>query len=274
MAAHSRGRSQIMKRLNTVARLTFWLATIFATVFLLQAESRDKHPSTTQPKKLTAPGIRIVDQNGQPAVSGVPSGGGQIFEVAVGQGGDVFVPDKISIAAGDTVRWTWAEGGHSVTSGDPCIVDGQYCSPDDLNCDQGILSDQGTVYEHTFTEPGVYSYFCHAHCGIGMTGVVNVSAGACSWSAGADLPVAGIRFSGVFFPANGKFYAMGGRDLQTGGIEFTNPFEYDPVTNSWTTKAATYPDPFVGNTECAVANDSGTDYIYCVGGSQSSTATA
>jgi plastocyanin/N-acetylneuraminic acid mutarotase len=262
-----------MKRLNTVARLTFWLATIFATVFLLQAESRDKHPSTTQPKKLTAPGIRIVDQNGQPAVSGVPSGGGQIFDVAVGQGGDVFVPDKINISAGDTVRWTWAEGGHSVTSGDPCIVDGQYCSPDDLNCDQGILSDQGTVYEHTFTEPGVYSYFCHAHCGIGMTGVVNVSAGACSWSAGADLPVAGIRFSGVFFPANGKFYAMGGRDLQTGGIEFTNPFEYDPVTNSWTTKAATYPDPFVGNTECAVANDSGTDYIYCVGGSQSSTAT-
>ena len=55
--------------------------------------------------------------------------------------------------------------------------------------------------------------------------------------------VAGIRFGGVYFPANGKFYAMGGRDLRTGGIEFTNPFEYDPVSNSWTTKAATYPDP-------------------------------
>ena len=95
----------------------------------------------------------------------------------------------------------------------------------------------------------------------------------CSWSAGADLPTAGIRFSGVFFPANGKLYAMGGRDLQTGGTEFTHPFEYDPVGNSWTTKAATYPDPFVSNIECAVANDSGTDYIYCVGGSQSSTAT-
>ena len=96
---------------------------------------------------------------------------------------------------------------------------------------------------------------------------------SCSWGAGADLPTAGIRFSGVFFPANGKFYAMGGRDLQTGGTEFTHPFEYDPVGNSWTTKAASYPDPFVSNIECAVANDSGTDYIYCVGGSQSSTAT-
>ena len=51
-----------------------------------------------------------------------------------------------------------------------------------------------------------------------MTGVVNVSAGgSCSWGTGADLPGAaaagGIRFGGVFFPANGKFYAMGGREL-------------------------------------------------------------
>ena len=105
-----------------------------------------------------------------------------------------------------------------------------------------------------------------------MTGVVNVSGGgSCSWGTGADLPGAaaagGIRFGGVFFPANGKFYAMGGRDVNN--VEFTNPFEYDPVSNSWTTKAATYPDSLVSNIECAVANDSGTDFIYCVGGSQS-----
>src|SRR5262249_18345474 len=109
--------------------------------------------------------------------------------------------------------------------------------------------------------------------GGGGTPTPTPTPGACSWSSGPDLPVAGIRFSGVFFPANGKLYAMGGRDLQTGGTEFTHPFEYDPVGNSWTTKAASYPDPFVSNIECAVANDSGTDYIYCVGGSQSSTAT-
>ena len=34
------------------------------------------------------------------------------------------------------------------------------------------------------------------------------------------------RFVGVFFPANGKFYVMGGRDVNN--VEFTNPFEYDP----------------------------------------------
>ena len=115
--------------------------------------------------------------------------------------------------------------------------------------------------------------FNFAGGGVSPTPTPTATPAACSWSAGSDLPVAGIRFGGAFFPANGKFYAMGGRDLQTGGTEFTHPFEYDPVGNSWTTKVAIYPDPFVSNIECAVANDSGTDYIYCVGGSQSSTAT-
>jgi hypothetical protein len=87
----------------------------------------------------------------------------------------------------------------------------------------------------------------------------------CSWGAGPDMPMAGTRSVGVFFPANGKFYVMGGRDVNN--IEFTNPFEYNPGSNSWTTKAATYPDGFTNNMGCSVLNDSGTDYIYCVGGS-------
>ena len=78
--------------------------------------------------------------------------------------------------------------------------------------------------------------------------------GSCSWAAGADLPGPGVRFAGVFFPANGKFYAMGGRDATD--VEFTNPFEYDPVTNTWTTKSATYPDAFTNNMACSVLTDS------------------
>ena len=65
---------------------------------------------------------------------------------------------------------------------------------------------------------------------------------------------------------------MGGRDVNN--VEFIHPFEYDPVANSWTTKAASYPDGFVSNIECAVANDSGTDFIYCVGGSSFATQTS
>jgi plastocyanin len=163
-----------MKRLNAAVRIGFLQAATFTLVFSAQAGSGDRHVSPAHQKQISAHTIHIVDQNGRPAVSGVPSGAGQIFDVAVGKGGDVFVPDTLNISVGDTVRWTWAEGGHSVTSGDPCTPDEQFCSPDDTNCDQGILSGQGTVYEHTFDQAGTYDYFCFAHCNIGMTGVVNV----------------------------------------------------------------------------------------------------
>ena len=87
------------------------------------------------------------------------------------------------------------------------------------------------------------------------------------WSAGAPLPSVGVRSVGVYFPANGKFYAMGGRSADTAGSDFMHPFEYDPAANTWTTKAATYPDNQVNNMACGVLTVSGTPYIYCVGGS-------
>jgi hypothetical protein len=89
----------------------------------------------------------------------------------------------------------------------------------------------------------------------------------CLWSAGPNLPSVGTRIVGVFFSANGKFYGLGGRSSDSPGTEFTHPFEYDPGTNAWTIKSATYPDIQVNNMACGVLNESGTDYIYCVGGS-------
>ncbi len=125
------------------------------------------------PNNKSASLLRIVDQNGRPAVSGAPSATSQIVDVTVGP--DLaFHPDTLTISVGDTVRWTWVGSGHSVTSGDPCTVNGQFCSPDDMNCGLGILSNAGTVYEHTFAQTGTYSYFCFAHCAFGMAGVVNV----------------------------------------------------------------------------------------------------
>src|SRR6266487_3145614 len=90
---------------------------------------------------------------------------------------------------------------------------------------------------------------------------------SCSWSAAASLPSVGTRIVGVYFPANGKFYGMGGRSSDLAGSDFTHPFEYDPVANTWTIKSATYPDNFVNNMACGVLTDAGTPYIYCVGGS-------
>ena len=81
---------------------------------------------------------------------------------------------RLNIAVGDTVRWTWASDFHSVTSGTSCTANGQFCSPANMNCDAGVLNDTGFVYEFTFTQPGMYQYFCALHCFAGMTGVVNV----------------------------------------------------------------------------------------------------
>ena len=161
-----------MKLLTTGVRLICLLSTMFAIVSLSQAESGD---TMAQQQHTPVHDLRIVDQNGRPAVSGMPSGTGQIVDVSVGPG-FVFVPDEVNISVGDTVRWTWAGNSHSVTSGDPCTPDGDYCSPDDMNCDAGSLNNTGFVYTHTFAQAGTFSYFCFAHCALGMTGVVNVSA--------------------------------------------------------------------------------------------------
>ena len=96
----------------------------------------------------------------------------------------------------------------------------------------------------------------------------------CSWSAGPDLPSVAVRSVGIFFPANGRFYAMGGRISDAAGSDFTHPFEFDPKTSAWTTKGATYPDNQVNNMACGVLTDAGTPYIYCVGGSAAGQTTA
>jgi len=120
---------------------------------------------------------------------------------------------------------------------------------------------------------------------------------SCSWSAGRDLPSVGARLTGVFYPGNfhhsrtqvggltalpgptvapplGKFYAMGGRSSDTPGSDFMHPFQYDPASNSWITKSASYPDNQVNDMACGVLNVNGADYIYCVGGSAAGASTA
>src|SRR5438093_5806474 len=67
---------------------------------------------------------------------------------------------------------------------------------------------------------------------------------------------------------------MGGRSSDLAGSDFTHPFEYNSGSNTWTTKAATYPDNQVNNMACGVLTVGGTRYIYCVGGSAAGQTTA
>ena len=150
------------------------MVVVSAVGFLSQAQSGEKRSG--MPNTTSAPQLWIVDQNGQPGVSGVPSATSTIVDVTVAPGGTLtFSPSTVNISVGDTVRWTWAASGHSVTSGASCTADGHFCSPNNMNCTTCVLSNQSFVYEFTFTQAGSFSYFCCAHCAFGMTGVVNVS---------------------------------------------------------------------------------------------------
>jgi hypothetical protein len=89
---------------------------------------------------------------------------------------------------------------------------------------------------------------------------------AASWSSNSDLPSDLVRATAVYFPANGRFYAMGGRTSDTLGSEMTTPYEFNPKTNTWAFKTAPFPDNQVCNMACGVLSVGRTPYIYCVGG--------
>jgi plastocyanin len=259
-------------KLSNAARLIFWLAAIFAIGILVRAESSEKRGNTANTKSAL---LRIVDQNGRPAINGVRSPNGQTIDVTVGPD-FAFHPDEINISVGDTVQWTWAGSGHSVSSGPPCVPDSQFCSPNDMSCFPGTLSNAGTIYQHTFNTAGSYHYLCISHCLAGMTGVVNVT-GSCTqqgWSAGPDMPVPLVRAVGVYFQPNGKFYTVGGRTSDTAGSDFQHVLEYTPSSNSWTQKPSTLPGNEMNNMACGVLTVSGTPQIYCVGGSAAGQTTA
>ncbi len=91
--------------------------------------------------------------------------------VNVGQGGLNFVDQQsgtstTTIRVGDTVRWTWVGGDHSVTSGACCTGDGRF--------NDGPTSQTGHTFSRTFTSAGNVPYFCVVH-GNAMTGMVVVN---------------------------------------------------------------------------------------------------
>lgn len=67
-----------------------------------------------------------------------------------------FIPDSVTINAGDTVSWTNEDtAAHTVTAGSP--VDG----PSGVFDSSLVLG--GASYEHTFDDAGSYDYFCMVH---------------------------------------------------------------------------------------------------------------
>ena len=95
--------------------------------------------------------------------------------VMVGNGGALtFAPANLTINVGDTVRWVWGSGGHSVVSGTNGNAVNRFCSPSNTGCDNPPLSNAGATYEHTFTQAGTFPYYCSVHFSLGMTGSIKV----------------------------------------------------------------------------------------------------
>lgn len=78
-----------------------------------------------------------------------------------------FTPKEPKIAVGETVVWSFTDGGHTTTA-----AKGQPDSWDSTKPD-GTFNEAGETFEHTFTKPGRYQYICVPHASF-MKGTITV----------------------------------------------------------------------------------------------------
>ncbi len=176
--------------------------------------------------------------------------------VEVTNAGNVFVPEDITIDVGDTVRWTWGGGFHTVTEGTDGSLDGDEAFHSDLSAGTPLYE---VVFDAAFLaanpRPGnVYDYFCLPHFSIGMVGTVTVntdpepgtaycfgdpgSGTPCPCSNDNDGSVPGSGCANGVFASGAKLTASGtaslGSDtlvLSTTGLEPSNSGLYFQANN-------------------------------------------
>jgi predicted lipoprotein with Yx(FWY)xxD motif/plastocyanin len=83
---------------------------------------------------------------------------------------NVFTPDEITIAVGDTVVWTNTQGNHNVNGTQATFPS----NPESFGNTVGM----GWVFSHVFTIAGSYDYQCDPHVNFGMTGKIEVQEAA------------------------------------------------------------------------------------------------
>jgi plastocyanin len=84
-----------------------------------------------------------------------------------------FTPGSQKVAVGDTITWTFNDGGHTTTS-----LPGQAEKWDSK------LEDKGGKYTKTFSKPGKYQYVCTPHESF-MKGTITVGSDTVKKTAGA-----------------------------------------------------------------------------------------
>ena len=125
---------------------------------------------------ILAAGLFITNRaSASPAIQ---SGGDSIVEIHMESdimGSHVwFDPVGILIEPGQTVRWISIENVHTVTAYHPSNGNHSLRIPEKAApWDSGFMQPGGE-FERTFTEEGVYDYFCLPHEGAGMVGRIIV----------------------------------------------------------------------------------------------------
>jgi plastocyanin len=90
-----------------------------------------------------------------------------------------FDPVGIHISPGQKVRWVQESGYHTTTAYHPSNGNHELRIPEGAEpWDSGVLQTQapekGSTFEYTFTQEGVYDYFCRPHEAAGMVGRIVV----------------------------------------------------------------------------------------------------
>ncbi|WP_276282054.1 plastocyanin/azurin family copper-binding protein [Halorussus caseinilyticus] len=109
-------------------------------------------------------------------------GSGGVAEVAVGPEGDYFrfVPERVEIPVGGTVRWRFESAGHNVSARPEAarqvsLPEGAQPFSSYPEGESFRVVSEGETYEHAFSVPGEYTYVCVPHVGEGMIGTVVVT---------------------------------------------------------------------------------------------------
>jgi plastocyanin len=119
-------------------------------------------------------------------VAGTPASG-EIHDVAITPSFE-FSPKTVTIAVGDTVRWT-SGGGHDVQADDDSF--------------ESTHSGAPFVFSHTFDSAGTVGYHCtfHGLPGVGMFGTVIVEGGGGGGGGGGNDEPGVLRFSAALYTA-------------------------------------------------------------------------
>ncbi len=121
---------------------------------------------------------RLTYISAAPAPAGDRNGGSLVAqEAAVRMTNSLkYVPEEVTIQAGQTVVWTNTSSTFHTVTNDPALAQDRSHAqlPEGAQPFNSGNIAPGEVFQHTFEVPGAYVYFCIPHEAMGMVGKITV----------------------------------------------------------------------------------------------------